>query len=228
MSANEPVIERMAEYIRRWEKTGDRRALFLNCYMHMTGNMLLGLDAGRFQDDDWVHALLHHFADYYWEALAAYERNDPATPRVWRHAHNAARLPETWGLQNLFLGINAHINYDLVLALTDMLDPEWARLSPAVRQVRYEDHRLVNTIIAETVDQVQDEVIEPSAPSLDLIDKALGPFDEWLISRLIARWRDDVWHGALRMVKTSSGKAREALRLQLETTALERANRFFN
>jgi hypothetical protein len=128
-------------------------------------------------------------------------------------------------LQNLFLGINAHINYDLVLAITDVLEPEWGGIEPDLQEVRYRDHCLVNTIIAETIDIVQDEVVERHAPSLDLLDKALGPLDEWMIARMIRGWRDDVWQNALHMLEAPSGPARESLRLGVEARSLDRARR---
>ena len=50
-------------------------------------------------------------------------------------------------LQNLLLGINAHINYDLVLTIYDMPAPEWERLTEEQRRRRFQDHCTVNVII---------------------------------------------------------------------------------
>jgi len=60
-------------------------------------------------------------------------------------------------LQNLLLGVNAHVNYDLTFAVVDLLAPEWAGLSEAERRARYEDFCQVNRIIAETVDEVHEK-----------------------------------------------------------------------
>jgi hypothetical protein len=187
--------------------------------------MVAGLQSSRFRDRQWVEGLLRHFASYYFDAVDAYDRSDPGTPAVWRYTLDAARRSETNVLQNLFLGINAHINYDLVLAITDVLEPEWGGIEPDLQEVRYRDHCLVNTIIAETIDIVQDEVVERHAPSLDLLDKALGPLDEWMIARMIRGWRDDVWQNALHMLEAPSGPARESLRLGVEARSLDRARR---
>jgi hypothetical protein len=118
----------MQELVQMWEAASDRRAAFLNCYLLMTRNMPAAVAAGEFIDQGWVHALLHRFADYYFDALEAYEQGDADTSAVWRTAHNATRDPQTHILQNMLLGINAHINYDLVLTLVDMLKSEWAQL----------------------------------------------------------------------------------------------------
>ena len=126
-------------------------------------------------------------------------------------------------LQNLLLGINAHINYDLVLALVDMLEPEWEALTPERRQLRYEDHHHVNDIIGRTVDSVQDQVVDPALPAMGLVDALLGPVDEWIASRTIAHWREAVWNAAVRMLDSGDEEARAMLRAEVEAEALRRA-----
>jgi hypothetical protein len=126
-------------------------------------------------------------------------------------------------LQDLLLGINAHINYDLVLTLVDMLEPEWATLSPEQRRQRYEDHCHVNTIIAATVDSVQDQVVMPDSRWLGVVDWALGPLDERMAARLIRRWREEVWQQALQMLATADPDERADLRRLLAEQSLERS-----
>lgn len=83
------------------------------------------------------------------------------------------------------MGINAHINFDLVLTIYDMLKEEWSQLSDLERQDRYEDHVKVNDIIYNSIDAVQDTIIEKEHPSMDIIDKLFGRVDEYLLSRFI-------------------------------------------
>ena len=114
-----------------------------------------GIDAGRFDDNGWVHRLVHNFAEYYFIALEAYERSAGWLPEVWRQAHDLTRVPEMPPLVHLLLGVNAHINCDLVLALDDMLHDEWDDLTLQMRQSRLDDYLLVNTIIGETIDSLR-------------------------------------------------------------------------
>jgi hypothetical protein len=224
MPDQQPVIERMQTLAQQWKAASDRRAIFLDCYLVMTRNMLAALDAGEFHDPVWVQALLERFAGYYFEALDDYEQASPATPAVWRVAHAAACEPKTFILQNLMLGINAHINYDLVFALVDLLDREWSQLSRQEREQRYADHCHVNHVIGESIDAVQANVIEPLDPELRVVDEMLGPVDEWLTSHLIARWREEVWEKAVALLETSEQPAREQLRRQVEAATLKRAD----
>jgi len=220
-SEEKPVIARMTALIDRWEAAHDRRAIFVGCYRLMTGNMLDALDAGRFQDDVWVSNLLHRFAEYYFDALACYDQHHRDTPVVWQLAFEATRDDDVTTMQHLLLGVNAHINFDLVFTLVDMLAPEWAELTEDQRAQRHADHTLVNRIIGETVDAVQDQVIDRHSPWFDLVDKLLGPVDEWLTSQLISRWREEVWDNAVRYLELATPKEREILRREVEQQAMQ-------
>lgn len=220
MRDERPAIKRMTDLLAQWEQAGDRRAIFLGCYATMTRNMMTALNAGRFHDPRWVRALLEHFASYYFDALAAYEAGDPAAPVVWRRTFAATSQPKARALQNLLLGVNAHVNYDLTFAVVDLLAGEWAGLSEPERKLRYEDFCQVNRIIAETVDEVQDAVLERYAPAMDLVDRLLGRLDEWIAARMIARWRDEVWRNAMVWVETTDETGRALLRQKVEKDAL--------
>ena len=185
--------------------------------------MEIAIQQGEFHDSAWITELLQLFARYYFHALDAYEHKARNTPVVWRYAFDAAHLPGFIPVQHLMVGVNAHINYDLVLSITNLLSREWSLLSDAARQERYEDHTHVNQIIARTLDQVQEQVIERWAPEMNLVDVLMGPLDEWLTTRWIFRWREAVWENALQMVAAPLPPQREALRRRLSRQALQRS-----
>lgn len=220
---HQPVAERMQAQVERWQAAADRRAVFLNCYLLMTRNMLAAVEAGEFHDGGWVSMLLNRFADYYFDALAEYERRDPAVPPIWRVTHDAALQPDTAVMQHLVLGVNAHINYDLVLAVAELMAPEWPGYSEEMRRRRYEDYCHVNGVVARTVDAVQDRVVETLVPWMAIVDTVLGPLDEGMADWLITRWRDEVWEKAVRLIETPEPAARDGLRRQLEAETVERA-----
>jgi hypothetical protein len=59
---------------------------------------------------------------------------------------------------------------------------------------------------------------------MDILDKLLGPLDEWMAGQVIARWRDQVWEQVVLFIETPEPHEREALRRQLAADALQRAN----
>lgn len=220
MNTKQSVIKKMEDIAQQWENQQDPRAIFLRCYSMMSANMLQALEDQRFQNTDWVSVLLHRFADYYFDALACFDCGE-AVPAVWQHVHQLSTGKKLHVLQHLLLGVNAHINYDLVLTLNDVLEQDWKDLSPEDRQSRYQDHVTVNTIIAETIDTVQDEVVEQYSPRMDLIDRIMGRLDEKLLVGLISRWRESVWKNAVHMLDCQDTQQKERVRQELEQNVLK-------
>lgn len=223
MDNSETVLKKMDGYIQDWKSCKDGRYVFLSCYHMMSSNMVVALNAAQFNDNAWVRKLLNRFADYYFESLTCFDCGDQ-TPKVWEHAHKATCNKDLSELQFLILGVNAHINYDLVLALYDLLQPEWNTLTGFQKEQRFKDHCYVNQVIAQTIDRVQDEVLEPINPKLNWIDTLMGRLDEFLISKLITSWRGQVWEHTQELLTLTTAHEREAYRLKLEQEVLERAN----
>lgn len=219
----DPAVEKMLALIAAWEEAADQRSVFLRCYSMMTKNMLDAIPGGQFQDSEWVNHLLHRFAEYNFLALDAYEQAPGSAPLVWQMTHNSSREEGVSALQKMLLGVNAHINYDLVFTLVDVLEADWARLSEPNRASRYADHCVVNRVIGQTIDAVQDQVLEPAMPWMEAVDRVLGRVDEWMISSLISGWRESVWENAVRMLEAQDGQRRAAVGLAVERSALRRA-----
>lgn len=219
------ALQRMRIQLEQWEQASDPRAVFLGCYCMMTANLMGAIEAGEFQDPEWVGHLMEHFAEYYFVALQAYERNQPHTPATWRLAFDRALQPGGLALQNLLLGVNAHINYDLVLALSDLLESDWENLDEPARRRRYEDHCQVNRVIARTIDSVQDAILEPHNLPMQLVDVLFGPVDEWLVSQLIESWRDQVWEQVTLRLACAGADAREEQRRAVESGCLKVSDR---
>ena len=222
MTDDQATLTQMTTLVEQWEAVHDRRAIFLGCYRLMTRNMLDAIRVGRFHDGAWVSRLLERFAAYYFAALARFEQDGPSTPPVWKLAFDATRDEDVTTLQHLLLGVNAHINFDLVFSLYDLLQADWVELTAEQREQRHADHELVNRIIGETTDRVQDQVVEQFSPWTDLLDKLLGPVDEWFTSQLISQWREDVWEAAVCYLEASDADTRAELHRQIEQSALER------
>jgi hypothetical protein len=220
----DPVYDQMRSLYENWEAAQDRRVIFIHTYLLMTGNMRTALKAGEFYDNRWVGELLDRFAVYYFNALEAYETAWFSSPMPWRIAFQAAEKQEIMTFQHLLLGVNAHINFDLFATLLDMLLPEWESLSLEQREERYQDHTHVNTIIEQTMDVVQQEIIARYSPMLDRLQKATGEFDDWMVSWLISHWRDQVWKHAVSYLETADRDERAQIVDAVEYITVQRAD----
>jgi len=223
MDEGAQILVKMDDLLVAWEAANDRRLIFLNCYKMMTQNVVAAIQANEFEDTPWVATLMDNFAGYYFQALEAFEKEPDGSPDVWRIAFTAAQNPRTHVLVNLVLGVNAHINYDLVFALSELLASEWEQLSPTQRQMRYRDHCRINTIINNTINEVQDKVIDRYEPEFALMDKLLGPLDEWMTGLLISEWREEVWKHATRLLDPEEAAARAAIIQQVHQLSIARA-----
>ena len=110
-----------------------------------------------------------------------------------------------------------------MLALYDEMHPELPALKREGFDLRQSDHNLVNQIIAETIDTVQDQVLEPHSGMLALVDALMGRADEWILSQMITGWRSEVWQEACAMLDKENPEQREQHRLQLEGKVLKKA-----
>lgn len=221
---NEPILDRMAAQLAAWDDAGDGRAVFLDCYCQMTQAVLHAVDDGRFADPSWVALLLDRFADYYFISIDGGDGAQPV-PEPWVLAHAAAVGNDAHPLQLLLAGVSAHINYDLVLALVDLLDDEWPSLDAAGRERRRHDYDVINLVIAETADAVQDRVVERRAPELSVVDVVMLGWDERLAVRLLTGWRRQVWRHAVELLDDREPETRRARVMRIEHRCVRRARR---
>lgn len=204
----EDVRDRLEQAERRLLAAQDRRAVFLTVYTEMTRATIRELRWDGFDDPAWVSRYLVVFAEYYRRALLHDERGKSAlVPDPWIVAFGAARRGETLVLQDAFLGINAHINFDLALTLTDVgLDPQRSR--------KYDDHTRINRILRRLVDVQRELLAERYAPGLDRVGAALGEFDTIAAASGFRAAREKAWRMA-------------ELRTDIGWPPVERATRWF-
>jgi len=188
---------RLSRLEQRLRDRDDRRSVFLSIYVKMTREVRDGIDNGRFEHDEWMRSYVRSFADHYRRAFLHFERGETeAVPDSWRVAFGQAIGGETLVMQDAFLGVNAHINYDLALALDDIgIDPG--------RESKYRDHREINDILAGLVDCQQEMLARMYASGVENVDEIFGQFDEVLTLLSMTEGREQAWRVAC--VRTDVG-----------------------
>lgn len=186
---------------------GDRRGVFLTAYLTITSAVQERCAARGFTDNEWVQRYLIAFGSLYRDALAADLSADVSgaarVPKAWSIAFDAARAQRGWVIQHLLLGVNAHINHDLALALIEVgIGPD--------RKVRYSDHTAVNDVLERATPSLKANVAALWAPVLTRLDSAAGRLDDDATQFSIPKARDHAWAMAV-AIDATKGSAGEAL-----------------
>jgi hypothetical protein len=129
------------------------------------------------------------FAQRYFDAFDCYESTGTC-PWPWRIAFRSALDKRTFVLQDMLLGMNAHINYDLPIALEATIPRD---LPPDELAIYRRDHYGLNNALGRAVNLVQGEIERDHDPGLAFGDWLFGEHDESGASRLINLWRERSW-----------------------------------
>ncbi|HZC72018.1 MAG TPA: DUF5995 family protein [Jatrophihabitans sp.] len=180
----------VVEMRRRLDGLPAHRSAFLATYHRTTEAIGAAVNAGLFEDADWVRRWDLVFAEYYLAAHDAEQSGDRSqVPRPWRLAFDApADLP---ALRHVLLGINAHINYDLPQALLAVIGPEDFD-DPELLARRRRDHERIDAVLAGRVGA---EDLELRA-GMTRLDRMLAPLNRRASKRFLAEARQKVWHNA--------------------------------
>ena len=183
----EQVMEGLGSLEASLRAKKDRRAIFTSAYLSMTREIASRVGEQQFNDGDWVAGYALSFANLYRRAFLAFETGDLArVPKPWLLSFDTSRRGKGLLFQDLLLGMNAHINHDLALALVEVsIDP--------LRDQRREDHFAVNAAIKKATDPVQDRITDLYAPILTLLDRGLGRLDEDVANFSIEKARLNAW-----------------------------------
>jgi hypothetical protein len=142
------VIDETAAELRRIALAStDATGYFAALYSRVTSRIGAAIRAGTFADGPALDAFATRFATFYVDAF----REPSSRPRSWAAAWDVATDSRLLIVQHLLLGINAHVNHDLPLAVVAAADErgDLASIRP--------DFDAVNDVLAATyVDVVAD------------------------------------------------------------------------
>jgi hypothetical protein len=205
------VVGKLAELERIYLAQRDRRAVFLTVYGSMSRAMKQRIEQRTFGDNEWVERYTLAFANLYLEALQAYDRAQ-AVPKSWTLAFGTAKSGSALVSQDLLLGINAHVNHDLALALDQVsIEPD--------RMARYADHTSVNEVLRALTDTVSERVSELYARGLSGIDACSGTLDEEVSNFSLAIARQNAWESAVALANSRTDLERRTVRKLLDVRA---------
>lgn len=183
------VLMALDEIIETELLTNSPIALFAYVYRRTTAEIKKGVESKLFKDNERMQAFDVVFANYYIKAYCDYQQHLPIS-QSWKLAFDAAKEPLCI-VQHITLGMNAHINLDLgVAASTMMQGKELSDLKA--------DFMKVNSILFSLTDELQAGLGKVS--KMLFLANWLGQRnDELLINFSIAKARDFSWITANRV-----------------------------
>lgn len=179
------VIDQLGRIIDWAEAENSCLGYFPALYQAVTIRVEQGIKLRRFADGGGMERLDVVFANRYFEALDQYLRGEKPT-ESWRIAFDQHQKNELIVLQDLLLGINAHINLDLGLATAKI-----AQERGSLEKVE-EDFLEINKLLREMTNQVQRR-LNGFSLIWKSVDFMMGKTDELLANFSLKKARQYAW-----------------------------------
>lgn len=215
--ADRPELKRLDRTVRvmtrHWEGLDaacDFNAVFALLYLVMTWNVRLHVAEAYFQDNHYLSAITVSFAKLYLGAWSAWQAGDLArVQKGWQEAFGYAASQQSSITEDIFLGINAHVNYDLAVAIAGLglTGPDGTSRKP--------DMDRINHILADATDEADYYIAlyyGPQPPRQAPSWRHVNNSEEatWLTIEPIALWRENSWKNAEIIAGAPDEAARQA------------------
>jgi hypothetical protein len=195
-STIEDVLDGLQAVVQGAIDAKDSVGIFAALYRQVTLEVQRAIEEGKFDDGPRMSRLDAAFGNRYFNALEAYRRDPATAPACWQVAFGACKDDaEIAIVQHLLLGINAHINLDLAVAVVQTAPGD------TVEEIHH-DFLLINELLSNTLNKIQSELDELS-PLLRVLDFVGGREDEWLMAFSVEHSRGDAWTAALILAKAA-------------------------
>jgi hypothetical protein len=211
----------IAEMRRRFDRLAarcDHDAVFSLSYLRTTEEYRRTIqDPDFFEDKAFVNHQDVVFAELYFSAYDAWRAgNRDATPAAWRIAFEAADDREVPAIGNMVLGINAHIQRDLPIALAaiGMVKPDGTS--------RKTDHDRVNQFLNRVFEPVIEELARRFDPTADNANLPTY-IDNIVTFQVIPAWREAAWRNAERLATARTMLAYQTALREMEVYAASTA-----
>lgn len=154
-------------------------------YKKVTKRIKTGIAQNEFDDGPRMERLDVIFANRYLTAYFNFKAEKPIS-ESWLRTFNEAKSRPLLIMQHLLLGINAHINLDLGVAVVNTLNPD-----ETLDEIK-SDFDTINQILENMVDEVQEGIGQVS-PLFYLLEKVGKGKEDKVVSFSINLARDGAW-----------------------------------
>jgi hypothetical protein len=177
------VLHELDQIILSCRTAGSRFGFFATLYRNVTIKVREGIAAGVFDDGPRMERFDVAFANRYLAALGSFRQNQPLS-NCWRVAFETNSRYWPLIIQQLLIGTNAHINFDLGIAAAGIAP------GPELPTLRADFDR-INTILGSMIFKVRTD-IEGLSPWIKFIDR-LAPTQDTIINFSLNKARASAW-----------------------------------
>lgn len=196
----------------RWQSLDaacDPDAVFALLYLVTTAKVGDLVATSHFADNPFLVAWDEEFASRYFAAFDAHHAGGTA-PEPWRKAFDHAASGRSTVTEDLLLGMNAHVNYDLAFSAHAMGLPQNGQKA---------DFDRVNDAFWNVVVPVGDEMGARYDPSMSRDGRGEpGPLDYAVVELLIS-WRENAWNNAVLLSEAKDPVAFAAVEAKITSEA---------
>ncbi len=187
MTALAEVIARMEE-IEAGLPPRDGVRAFNELYLAVTRAVVAELGDHDFEDPSFLARLDAVFAGLYFRAFASAGGGDAEASHAWQPLFDARAEPRIAPIQFALAGMNAHINFDLSVALVDTC--EELGVTPRRDSPQFRDYTYINEVLERVEARIKDRF---ATGLIGVADEALGRLDDVVAMWEVARARDAAW-----------------------------------
>jgi len=207
-------IRRLRE--KRDEWGCNHRAVFATTYLMLTKQIFADVKSGLverdFIDPKYLYTEDALFANVYLRTIKAYDRGDEIA-RAWKIAFDTAARDDTGAVQDMLLGINAHVQNDMPFVLASL------GLSTPDGKSRKPDHDEGNGSLNRGYEAVVEEVRVRFDSAIGLSNPAGLPADDLLGLELVRVWRENVWRNAEKLLNADGKREQRQVAKRIEDDA---------
>jgi hypothetical protein len=194
------------------------RAVFTTTYELLTITLRDAMNANPhlFRDPAWVIGEDAVFANMYFDSVTNYEHHEPV-PRAWRIAFDTAAHGDANAVQDMLLGINAHVQRDMpyMMATVGLHTPSGASHKA--------DHDKLNDILNIAYASVTDTITQRFDPIEGVIAPGSNPLTGLAFNvtgdQLVQAWREEVWRNAETLLNSQTTTERALNEQRIEANA---------
>ncbi len=199
---------------------GDRRAAFPAVYAMITLRVAERAEWGPrrfFREPAWISRLAARFCERYLQTLRWSLLGHEQDCGAWTAAYAARERAGVTPLQHAFLGLSAHINFDLAIGIARTLADHGCASDPARLARCKHDHDVVNELLRVSFPEALQRLASRHACAASgvLLERARRPA-EWVTMAILGTWRDHVWGDALALLEAPTASARDRIVSRME------------